>query len=426
MRKLKEIDNAELEQKCQVFKKQAVSLCEKRRAKGDLAEAENYVKKMNPEAYVRTRNYLDGDVTRLSPYIRFGIVNTKQLVNLFKDKPNSEKLIQELMWHEYWHHVYEQFPQYIWSSVESYKTGFTNDDYSDQLPHDIQDAKTPNTAINQLIEQLYTTGYVHNHGRLYLASYVVHWRRIQWQVGARWFLRHLLDGDQASNNFSWQWVASTFAKKPYYYNLENLDKYAGNCLDTTKENNPDLDHTYEELHSRLFPHLASKNTPEYNEAGPKVNMVSPIVPFKQLDELSEKTRQDKICILHDQCLNFAVASHFQQSIFIWDEDHFDSISLNVNQKIFICEALLDLKNRLHQAGKSLIVWEGSLKNLFNHNQDVSFVMPFTSHKTLRDSVKDYDCEIMDWKRIITKSKPIDFKRFFRFWNRAQKVLKKQC
>ena len=77
MRKLKEIDNAELEQKCQVFKKQAVSLCEKRRAKGDLAEAENYVKKMNPEAYVRTRNYLDGDVTRLSPYIRFGIVNTR-------------------------------------------------------------------------------------------------------------------------------------------------------------------------------------------------------------------------------------------------------------------------------------------------------------------------------------------------------------
>ena len=50
---------------------------------------------------------------------------------------------------------------------------------------------------------------------MYVASYVVHFRRVKWQAGAKFFMTHLLDGDLASNNFSWQWIASTFAGKPY-------------------------------------------------------------------------------------------------------------------------------------------------------------------------------------------------------------------
>ena len=63
---------------------------------------------------------------------------------------------------------------------------------------------------------------MHNHARMYLASYVVHFRRVRWQAGAEWFLTHLLDGNEASNNFSWQWVASTLSQKPYIFNLENV------------------------------------------------------------------------------------------------------------------------------------------------------------------------------------------------------------
>lgn len=54
------------------------------------------------------------------------------------------------------------------------------------------------------------------------AAEIVHWRRIHWQGGAKWFLQHLIDGDPASNNMSWQWVASTFSHKPYFFNRENL------------------------------------------------------------------------------------------------------------------------------------------------------------------------------------------------------------
>ena len=94
---------------------------------------------------------------------------------------------------------------------------------------------------------------MHNHARMYLAAYVVHFRRIRWQAGAAWFLAHLLDGDAAANNYSWQWVASTFGSKPYIFNLENVDKYCGNQVDCRPETNPELDASYDALSARLFP-----------------------------------------------------------------------------------------------------------------------------------------------------------------------------
>jgi deoxyribodipyrimidine photo-lyase len=100
-----------------------------------------------------------------------------------------------------------------------------------------------------------STGYLHNHGRLWLAAYMVHWRRINWQVGAVWFLEHLLDGDPASNNMSWQWVASTFSHKPYFFNRENLERYTEGvyCRQCPLYGHCDFEGSYEELEQKLFP-----------------------------------------------------------------------------------------------------------------------------------------------------------------------------
>jgi deoxyribodipyrimidine photo-lyase len=65
---------------------------------------------------------------------------------------------------------------------------------------------------------------------MWVAAFVVHFRRIRWQAGAAWFLEHLLDGDPASNNLSWQWVASTFSSKPYYFNRDNLEQFTDGAL----------------------------------------------------------------------------------------------------------------------------------------------------------------------------------------------------
>jgi deoxyribodipyrimidine photo-lyase len=163
------------------------------------------------------------------------------------------KSIQELTWRFFWQRTYQQHPEWIWQDIEPYKTGFLKDEYFADLPIDIEQGTTGVACIDHFIQDLLQTGYMHNHTRMYVASYLVHFRRVKWQVGARWFLRHLIDGDLASNNFSWQWVASTFAHKPYFFNLENVAKYCGKHVDCSPERNQVLDATYAQLEARLFP-----------------------------------------------------------------------------------------------------------------------------------------------------------------------------
>ncbi len=91
---------------------------------------------------------------------------------------------------------------------------------------------------------LYATGMLHNHARMWLASYVVHVRKVHWRCGADWLYGHLLDGDLASNHLSWQWVAGTGSSKPYLFNADNVARYA-----SAPWHSPDsvLDTSYEEL-----------------------------------------------------------------------------------------------------------------------------------------------------------------------------------
>ncbi|NBV06754.1 MAG: DNA photolyase [Proteobacteria bacterium] len=226
---------------------------------GGKIQAEEKLNKIDPISYCKNRNYLDGSVTKLSPYIRHGILSLNEVRNFALEKSDPkqiEKFIQELAWRDFWQRIYFSDPDKIWHDIEEYKTGYQKEDYADNLPQDILEAKTVNACINQFINQLTKTGYLHNHARMYLASYSVHWRKTKWQAGAKWFLHHLLDGDPASNNLSWQWIASTFSSKPYIFNLENVAKYCANsAIDFSKENNPELNFSYEELEQKLFKKL---------------------------------------------------------------------------------------------------------------------------------------------------------------------------
>ena len=210
-------------------------------------------------AYGRSRNHLDGAVTRLSPFIRHGVLSLAHVrdhvLRSVEYKRDAEKLVQQLAWRDYWQRIHAKQPEHIWEDLEPYKTGFAAESYAAEMPDDILRAESDSAAINHFLRELYDTGWLHNHARLYVAAYVCHFRRVRWQAGARLFLAHLLDGDVASNNLSWQWVASTFSHKPYYFNLENLQSFCGDDIDTSYRNNRELAGSYEALHSRLFPLL---------------------------------------------------------------------------------------------------------------------------------------------------------------------------
>ena len=215
-------------------------------------------KKFNPLKYAKTRNFINGQVSKLSSLIKHGVITNNELFEMIRDKfgfTESEKFFQELAWRDFWRSYAYLHPDQLWIDIENYKTGFQASEYNDIMPEDIVFAKTPTQIINKFILELKETGYLHNHARMYLASYVIHFRRVKWQVGAKFFLTHLIDGDIASNNFSWQWIASTFSRKPYIFNLENVQKYCHQTIDIDPDQNKEINASYEQISRRLFPNL---------------------------------------------------------------------------------------------------------------------------------------------------------------------------
>lgn len=211
-----------------------------------------------PGKYSFDRNYLDGHVTRLSPYIRHGLLTLAQVreraFTLVQDRLHAAKFITELAWRDYWQRLYATLGNGIWEDREPAKTGLPPAAYREELPADVANASTGLACMDAFVTELRQTGYLHNHARMWFAAYLVHWRRVRWQTGARFFLAHLLDGDPASNNLSWQWVASTFAHKPYFFNRENLEKYTQGryCKACPVRGRCDFEGSYEQLESRLF------------------------------------------------------------------------------------------------------------------------------------------------------------------------------
>lgn len=182
---------------------------------------------VRPAHYAKTRNYIDGGVTGLSPYLTHGLVTLSEVLNVFLEKESlttGHKLVYELGWREFFRHVWAHEGERIFESLHM---GPLDDlQYKKELPTDIRHAHTGVPAIDEAIRLLYSTGGLHNHARMWLASYTVHIRKIHWRVGADWMVAHLMDGDLASNHLSWQWVAGTASHKPYLFNADNVARYA--------------------------------------------------------------------------------------------------------------------------------------------------------------------------------------------------------
>lgn len=226
--------------------------------RGGASAANETLDRIEPSPYAFSRNYLDGKITRLSPYIRHGILTLHRVKEFaftrVKDPYHASKFVTELAWRDYWQRLYRQLGAGIWEDREPYKTGFSAAAYRDELPEDVAEGRTGLACIDAFSVELLATGYMHNHARMWFAAYVVHWRRVRWQAGARFFLTHLLDGDPASNNLSWQWVASTFSHKPYFFNRENLEKYTRGvyCRTCPQRGKCDFEGSYEALADKLF------------------------------------------------------------------------------------------------------------------------------------------------------------------------------
>ncbi len=208
-----------------------------------MAAAHARIAAVCPADYARTRNALDGAVSGLSPYITHGFVSLADVlagVAAHQRLSVHQKFVFELGWREYFRHVWQHRGDGILRSL--FRGPLPDDAYARELPDDVRQGVTGVPAIDQAVRTLYATGMLHNHARMWLASYVVHLRRVHWRVGADWLYGHLLDGDLASNHLSWQWVAGTGSSKPYLFNADNVARFApahwhspGTVIDTSYE-----------------------------------------------------------------------------------------------------------------------------------------------------------------------------------------------
>jgi deoxyribodipyrimidine photo-lyase len=182
---------------------------------------------VRPSDYARSRNAIEGAVTGLSPYITHGLLSLPEVLAGVTSRHSLDvqhKFVFELGWREYFRHVWVFRGEEIFESLREGMLPQTS--YSATLPADIRQAATGVPVIDMAVRTLYATGYLHNHARMWLASYVVHVRKVHWRVAADWLYGHLLDGDLASNHLSWQWVAGTVSSKPYLFNADNVARYA--------------------------------------------------------------------------------------------------------------------------------------------------------------------------------------------------------
>ncbi len=203
---------------------------------------------VDPVAYASERNYL-GKSTRLSVYITRGVLTLPQINGYLAGKFTAQqryKLTFELAWREYWQREWVMRGDAIFADIKREQIGVDSEDLSAA----VSNANTGIQALDNGIQELYETGYIHNHMRMWLSGMVCNIAHTKWQKPAQWMYYHLLDGDPASNSLSWQWVAGTFSSKKYLPAQDNINHYS-----RTKQSNTFLDLSYEQLEMIATPEV---------------------------------------------------------------------------------------------------------------------------------------------------------------------------
>ncbi len=184
-----------------------------------------------PAVDLERDNWRD-NVSRLSPYLRHRLVTDRELLEaaIAAHGPEAaDKFVSEMLWRSYFRGWLEQRPE-VWSAyIEECEAATAKLKVAGGLRKAIEQAEQGETGIDGFdhwARELVSTGYLHNHARMWFASIWIFTLKLPWALGADFFLRHLIDGDAASNTLSWRWVAGLHTKgKTYLATSDNIEKF---------------------------------------------------------------------------------------------------------------------------------------------------------------------------------------------------------
>jgi deoxyribodipyrimidine photo-lyase len=184
-------------------------------------------------AYASGRNTDSGPdqpaaVSLLSPYVRHRLITEQEIISSVLARHSlltAEKFVQEVLWRTYWKGWLEMRPQ-VWSRFLAERDQQRNAEADTSLLAAAETGTTGIDGFDDWARALVSTGYLHNHARMWFASIWIFTLRLPWTLGADFFLRHLLDADAASNTLSWRWVGGLqTAGKTYLATSENISRY---------------------------------------------------------------------------------------------------------------------------------------------------------------------------------------------------------
>lgn len=158
----------------------------------------------------------------LSPYLKVGAIHPRTLLADLRGRSGQgvDTFITELAWREFYADVLLREPSSAWHDLTTSLRGMEYDPPGDGA-RAWQEGRTGFPFVDAGMRQLAETGWMHNRVRMVTASFLTKHLHVWWPVGARHFLDHLIDGDLASNNHGWQWVAGTGTDASPYFRVFN-------------------------------------------------------------------------------------------------------------------------------------------------------------------------------------------------------------
>ena len=353
--------------------------------------------------YSKLRNFDFGpgnksNVSCLSPYITHGIINELEVIDKSLKKfsfVKNEKFIQEVLWRVYWKGWLELRPN-VWSDylieLENLRGKFKDNlNYQNAV-----EGKTNIECFNEWVSELKENNYLHNHARMWFASIWVFTLELPWQLGAEFFMKHLYDGDAASNTLGWRWVAGIQTKGKHYLASEwNIKKFTNNRFNNIK------------LNENAPPKTSEKNYSIINNN------------FDNPEDL-----EDKNLLIFENNLSFELNDFNNQK--------FNKILLvsNTNESRFIklCNKVLDFKanlfndQKMRLKGKSVNCEIINIDNLKNITEETYALYPSVGENL--DFIKNNN--LMNIKFLYRKLDQFSWqycnKGFFNFKNFIPKII----
>ena len=357
-----------------------------------ISDAENkfisYLPKTN-SYYSNKRNYSfdpetnENTTSLLSPYIRYRLLSEEKILNKvlnIHSFSKVEKYVQEIFWRTYWKGWLEHRPK-VYSDYLNDKNNLYDDFKNKKYYLNAINGNTNLSFFNTWVNDLKNRGYLHNHIRMWFASIWIFNLKLPWQLGADFFMQHLLDGDPASNTLSWRWVAGLHTKgKTYLARPSNIMKFTNNRY-----------HPQNELAN-----FAKIQTEDHT-----------IMPNSITYTNYEKPRKVKCLLIHENDVSLEDIPNFDH-LFV-QKSHCSTINRSNLVKNYVDNLLSDCLRRSLKKSKQKpkifnfsdktklkdFVNENEIKNIFTHYPGIGYLKDELNHFSEESGV-NMKYFITDW------------------------------